>query len=82
MEEADASTLSARCPACGAQLWRRRGGQWTLGNRIVKLLDDGTIAARCPSQGCEADVPVPFLQIRRPARRQVAVVRVDRRPAP
>lgn len=60
--------LSARCPTCGEELWQIRGGQQTLRNRILKIQNDGTVAAKCPTQGCNTDVAVPFLTLRKPRR--------------
>lgn len=45
---------------CGAELWKRRGGDWTLANRVLKLVDGGLVA-KCPE--CRRDVPVPFLTV-------------------
>lgn len=60
------SSLSARCSGCGHELWKLRGGQWTLQQRILKIDDAGAVIARCPE--CAADVPVPFLQLAEQAR--------------
>jgi hypothetical protein len=65
-EVPDPATLRARCPACGAELWDVRQGQHTLANRILKLRNDGTLAARCTGDGCTADVPLPFLRLVQP----------------
>mgnify|MGYP001558146654 CR=1 FL=1 len=79
--------LSARCPGCGCELFRVRGGEWTLANKIVRVDADGKVSARCPTQGCGADVPVPFLAATSPpepvaappaARGRVGVRRVVR----
>lgn len=51
---------SAECPGCGEELWKRRRGQLTLRNKIVKLGPDGLLA-KCPE--CGEDVPVPFLKV-------------------
>lgn len=59
------SSLSARC-GCGHELWKQRGGQWTLQQRILKIDDQGRVLARCPE--CSADVPVPFLALTEPER--------------
>ena len=56
---------SAKCPGCGAELWKRRGGEYTLANRILKLGTDGGIVAKCPD--CRTEVPVPFLTLEPPA---------------
>lgn len=53
--------LSVKCPRCGKELWKKRAGQWTLDNRIVKLSATGAFQAKCPD--CREDVPVPFLMI-------------------
>jgi hypothetical protein len=51
--------VDAQC-GCGAQLWRRRSGEWTLQNRIIKLTPGGLVA-KCPQ--CREDVPIPWLRI-------------------
>jgi hypothetical protein len=70
----DPATLQARCD-CGHELWRERRGEWSLGNRILKLVE-GSLRAKCPE--CGSDVPIPFLQLAAPSRR--LVMRLDRPP--
>lgn len=75
------------CPGCGKDLWAVRHGEWTLANRVIKVVDGGLVAV-CPT--CPTEVPIPFLSLRaqpepirkaRPAGVRM-VVRVDRTRAP
>lgn len=49
---------SARCPnpQCRTELWARRAGEWTLRNRILKLVD-GQLVALCDDCGTQVSVP-------------------------
>lgn len=70
-----AEQVTAECP-CGHELWKRRAGEWTLANRVLKLREDGQLWAKCPK--CRRDVVVPWLRIEPPppvSRR--LVVRLD-----
>lgn len=71
MPTADPALASARCK-CGAQLWKKRRGEWTLANRTVALRDDAGLVAVCPE--CREDVPLSFLRLHTPNRRMVAKV--------
>lgn len=52
--------VSARCPNpyCREELWSLRRGEWTLRNRIVKLVGDQLVAL-CDE--CGTSVPLPWL---------------------
>jgi RNase P subunit RPR2 len=52
--------LTAKCPKCRTALWARRKGEWTLRNRIIKLVD-GKIVALCDD--CGSPVSVDWLAI-------------------
>ena len=74
------SELSVRCPRCGHQLWRKRGGEWLLDSSAVKMVD-GQMAAKCgrrgSKRGCGAVVPIPWLTVNngdgKPRRRRLMV---------
>lgn len=59
-EPVDPARISVVCPRCGTKLWAKRAGEWTLANRIIKLLDTGVLAARCPTKDCAEEVPLPM----------------------
>ena len=61
--------LRATC-SCGHELWKRRRGELTLVNRILKLVE-GKLVAKCPR--CQEDVPVPWLRIETPTKRRMVV---------
>jgi predicted RNA-binding Zn-ribbon protein involved in translation (DUF1610 family) len=57
-----ASEVRVRCPSCGADLWTRRKGEWTLANRILKLDEEGRqFVARCPE--CATNVPLDLARL-------------------
>lgn len=56
----DLAALSATCTRCGDRLWKQRRGDWTLAQRILKVVGGGIVAI-CPE--CGSDVPVPWLRV-------------------
>ena len=84
MAAIDPAAVEVKCHTCDKSLWKKRRGEWTLANRIIKVGSDGRVVALCPG-GCGADIEVPLLSsapLKEPAaatpkaRRRVIVRRV------